>query len=79
MQNNVPSNSAKLTIVHIAKNNFKDAKLMECPLTSPIINSIENLLSFIKICVYKNRKQVNKISARVNIKRVETLIKSTVK
>lgn len=37
----------------------KDTKLMECPLISPDINPIENLLYIIKIYIfiYENRKQ----------------------
>lgn len=44
MQDNIPSQSAKLTIVCLAKKNFKDTELMEWHPTSSDVNPKETLL-----------------------------------
>lgn len=43
MQENAPSNSAKLTVGHLDKKYLDDTKLMRCFLASPYIFPIENL------------------------------------
>ena len=59
MHDNDPSHVSKLTCELFQHKRFTGEKIMEWPLSSPDLNLIENIWSFVKMKLYEGGKQYN--------------------